>query len=381
MQPKLKKFIKDQDLDALLFIGDSFCESDMYYLSRFFSFDRFAILASDKIVLLVSSLEQGRAVLESCADVVASTSEYGIHEKLKASERPEEAYLLALLEFLRDQEVSRIGVPRRFPAGFFYSLSKEFSIRIVESPVSNWREIKCQEEIDAIRSVQRSCELAMRSAVKLISKSKIINEKLYLGGKPLTSEKVRGAIEVALLREGCEAVDTIVAGGASAANPHARGSGALPAGGPIVIDIFPRSRSTRYFADMTRTVTKGEPDLKLIEIYQAVLEAQTAALSMLQAGADGREVHAKVCQVFDNYGFYERDKSGFIHSTGHGIGLEIHELPSISEAGSILKSGSVVTVEPGLYYPDIGGVRLEDLAVIRKGGCENLTEFEKRFVL
>jgi Xaa-Pro aminopeptidase len=380
MRTRLKKYLEEQNLDGLLLIGDSISEPDMYYLSRFSAVDRFTIMATENVTMLVSSMELGRAVQESCSDIVVSTSQYGIKEKLKAMGKPGEAYTAVLAEFLRDQGVHRIGVSRRFPVGIFSSLSREFQISIVESPFDGWREVKTDKEIEAIRTVQRACEKAMRLAIDLISRSKPKGEKLYSDGRPLTSEKVRSAIEIALLEDGCDAVDTIVAGGTDAENPHARGNGPLPANSPIVVDIFPKSKSSRYFADMTRTVVKGEPSPNVVDIYDAVLEAQNAGIKAVRAGVDGKEVHSRVCQVFGNYGYPEVEGRGFIHSTGHGVGLEIHERPSLNEAGGLLQSNSVVTIEPGLYYP-IGGVRLEDLVIVRPDGCENLTRFERRLVL
>jgi Xaa-Pro aminopeptidase len=381
MQTKLKKYLEEQNLDGLLLIGDSICDPDMYYLTRFSAVDRFTVLAADRVTMLVSSMELGRAMHESCADQVISTTEYGIKEKLKASGKPGEAYTAALIEFLSDLGVRRIGVPQRFPAGIFTTLSKKFQVSIVESPVSKWREVKSDREIEAIRVVQKACEKAMRLAIDSISRSRPKGEYLYADSNPLTSEKVRSSIEISLLDDGCDAIDTIVAGGTAAANPHARGDGPLPANSPIVIDIFPRSKSSRYFADMTRTVLRGEASPEVADIYDSVVAAQNAGIDAVRAGIDGKEVHSRVSQVFKDRGYPEGDNSGFIHSTGHGVGLEIHERPSLSEAGEVLQAGSVVTVEPGLYYPDLGGVRLEDLVVVRSEGCDNLTEFERRLVV
>jgi Xaa-Pro aminopeptidase len=176
-------------------------------------------------------------------------------------------------------------------------------------------------------------------------------------------------------------MDTIIAGGLQAADPHARGTGPLAANAPIVIDIFPRSKSSRYFADMTRTVLKGEAALEVKEIYEAVCLAQAEGLRAVRAGASGKEVHSRVSEVFRDQGYPETEGQGFTHSTGHGVGLDVHEKPSLSEAGETLEINHVVTVEPGLYYPDIGGVRMEDLLVVKKNRSENLTHFEKKLVL
>ncbi|MCX6677171.1 MAG: Xaa-Pro peptidase family protein [Methanothrix sp.] len=374
-------FLSRHNLDGFLFVGDSICDSDMYYLTHFLSGDRFAFLAQEKTTLLVSSMETGRALKESTADECLSTSQYRIMEKLKRGDKPEEAYCLVLVEFLQGHGIRRLGVPFRFPAGIYQPLLQDFEVLVLESPASRCREIKRQEELDAIACAQRACERAMRQAVLLIGSSKPRGELLYRDGQPLTSEKVRAAIDVSLLEDGCEAMDTIVAGGPQAAAPHARGTGPLAANAPIVIDIFPRSKSSRYFADMTRTVLKGEAAPEVKDIYEAVRLAQAAGLLAIRAGVSGKEVHSRVSQVFLDLGYPEREGRGFTHSTGHGVGLDVHEKPSLSETGEVLQVNHVVTVEPGLYYPEMGGVRLEDLVVVKEKGSENLTHFERQLVL
>ncbi|MDD1752364.1 MAG: Xaa-Pro peptidase family protein, partial [Methanotrichaceae archaeon] len=309
------------------------------------------------------------------------TTHYGIMNKLKASGKPEEAFRLVLIEFLQDHGIKRVGVPYRFPSGIYRDLLDDFEILIVESPVSKWRAIKSQTEIEAISCVQKACQYAMQLAIELISKSKPNGEQLRRKDEPLTSEQVRGVIEMALLERGCDAVDTIVAGGLQAVNPHTKGNGPLPANEPIVIDIFPRSKCSKYFGDMTRTVVRGEASAEVMDLYKSVLDAQLIGLNAIKAGISGKEVHSRVCQVFNDYGYAEREGKGFTHSTGHGVGLSIHERPSLNETGEILEVNNVVTVEPGLYYPDIGGVRLEDLVIITANGCDNLTNFEKRLMV
>ncbi|HII06806.1 MAG TPA: aminopeptidase P family protein [Methanotrichaceae archaeon] len=375
------RFLSDHELDGFLLLGDSLCNLDIYYLSRFLAPDRFALLAASSISILVSSMEQGRAKKESDAGEVVSTSDYDVMAKLARFNRPEDAYIEVLKEFLQDRNIKRLGVPGDFPVRVYQGLEADFDISVLDSPVSEWRKVKTIEEIEAIKSSQRACEEAMRVAIEMISNTRPSGEFLIFEGEPLTSEKVKSAIDVSLLERGCEAQDTIVAGGANAADPHCSGTGPLPANSPIVIDIFPRSKGSRYFADMTRTVLRGEADPEIVEIYQAVLEAQDAGIAAVRAGTTGKEVHAKVCEVFEERGYVEREGRGFIHSTGHGVGLEIHEMPSLSEVGKTLEEGNVVTVEPGLYYPNLNGVRLEDLVVVRKGGCDNLTNLEKRFIL
>ncbi len=376
----ISDFLVKQGLDGFLLLGDSLCNLDLYYLSSFFAPDRFALLASDSLSILVSGMEKSRATKESGANV-ESTSDYGIMEKLKLFEKPEDAYVAVLKEFLQNHNVKRLGISGDFPVKMYQRLAEEFALKITESPVSGWRAVKSSVEIEAIRRSQRACESAMKAAIDVIGRSQPKGELLLFDGTPLTSEKVKFAIDVALLEMGCEATDTIVTGGKDAADPHCNGSGPLPSNAPIVIDIFPRSKTSRYFADMTRTVLRGEADPDVVDLYDAVLEAQNAGLKAVKAGTTGKEVHARVCDVFKESGYPEREERGFIHSTGHGVGLEIHERPSLSEVGGILECGNVVTVEPGLYYPELAGVRLEDLVVVTSSGCDNLTKLEKRLIL
>jgi Xaa-Pro aminopeptidase len=201
---------------------------------------------------------------------------------------------------------------------------------------------------------------------------------------------LRTEIDVELLKLGCAAEGTITAGGAQAADPHERGHGPLKTGESIILDIFPVDKTSRYYSDMTRTFVKGEPGEELQKMYDAVLESQEAALAMIRAGVNGRDVHKKVSDILHEAGYEtlvhdqkpgEPLQRGFIHGTGHGVGLEIHEAPRVSIADEELISGDVVTIEPGLYYPEIGGVRIEDLVVVTEDGCRNLTEFPKEFRL
>ncbi|ABK15018.1 MAG: aminopeptidase P family protein [Methanothrix sp.] len=368
-------------VDGLLLVGDSVCDADIYYASRFLSSDRFAVLITDRIHLLVSSMERARASSESKADVVETTSDYSMKSRIEEFGSADKAYIKVLEEFVSKHGISHLGIPSNTPAGIYRSLTEQFETSLLDKPFEHIRAVKTPEEISAIAEVQEACESAMEVAVSLIKKSKPTGGILVFDGKPLTSERVRSAVELRLAELGCETLDTIVCGGLMSSSPHSRGSGLLPADMPIVIDIFPRSKSSRYFADMTRTVVRGEPSVEIVEMYQAVKIAQEAGLKCIKEGVSGADVHGAVCRTFDDFGYTEREECGFIHSTGHGVGLSIHERPSLSEHGGTLRSGNVVTVEPGLYYPDIGGVRLEDLVVVRENGCENLTAFEKELVI
>src|SRR2546425_11186125 len=150
---------------------------------------------------------------------------------------------------------------------------------------------------------------------------------------------------------------------------------------PIVMDVFPRNTTTRYFADMSRTVVKGRPTLEMKRLFDTVLVAQEKATASVRAAADGQTTHSEVVRRFEQAGYktglLNGRMQGFFHGTGQGVGIDIHEMPRISKPGSRLQTGHVVTVEPGLYYPGIGAARIEDMVLVTDDGCRNLTNFPK----
>ncbi|MFH1572319.1 MAG: Xaa-Pro peptidase family protein, partial [Gemmatimonadota bacterium] len=220
---------------------------------------------------------------------------------------------------------------------------------------------------------------AMAAAAEALRRAAVRGGALFLDGEPLTSERLRRRLHRVLLEADCTGQHTIVAGGEQACDPHDEGHGPLRAGEPIIVDIFPRAAASGYYGDITRTFVRGPVPPPVRRLWDAVREAQATALGGIRAGASGRDLHAQVEAVFTGRGYATGEANGhmqgFFHGTGHGVGLEIHEAPSIGKAGTRLEPGHAVTVEPGLYYPGVGGVRLEDLVLVRDGGCHNLTTF------
>lgn len=204
---------------------------------------------------------------------------------------------------------------------------------------------------------------------------------LYLDGELLTAEALKKIMHVTLMERECVAQHTIVAPGLQGVDPHHSGNGPIRANESIVIDLFPRSERSRYFADMSRTVVKGKASPKLRAMYRAVLNAQECGMELIRDGADGSAIHTKVNAVLEKEGFTTGmvggRMQGFFHGTGHGVGLDIHEPPRINKTGAVLRTGYVVTVEPGLYYLDTGAIRIEDLVVVTGAGYRNLTNFPK----
>ncbi len=375
------------EADAFLMVSESEHNADMYYATGFLAYDSFIYLNSKCEKILVPDMELGRAKKESRIRDALPTSRYGIMEKIRKLKDGDAAYCEMITEFLRSENIRRIAVPYNFPVQLAdCARSAGFEIIPIKSPFREMREVKKEHEIAAIENAQRAGEKVLAEGISAIKNAEVRNGVLWQEKTPLTAEDVRAVIERSLLGEGCEAPDIIIACGKGSCDPHWRGEGELLADEPIVIDMVPRSKKERYYSDMTRTVARGTPDEKLKDMYSAVLDSQSAAIKNIKAGVTGSEIHGIVCDVLEERG-YETGKGktgelteGFIHSTGHGVGLDIHEGPSLGESGKELKAGSVVTVEPGLYYKNTGGVRLEDVVVVTADGCKNLTMFEKNLV-
>ncbi|WP_094227119.1 M24 family metallopeptidase [Methanolobus psychrotolerans] len=371
--------------DVYLMVGNS-NNADIYYATRFFASDEFAYFHTKGAAetILVSDMEKGRAEIESRVSDIRTLQDCDYRSKVKERQDPFLAYCDCLAHILQKEGARRVAVPRDFPYYIAQTLKEEgFSIEAIKSPFAQLRSRKDPIEIKTIKKVQDACNTAMKAAVEMVRKSEDVEGTLNYHGFALTSEIIRKEIDITLLEHGCEAESTIVAGGTGSANPHWVGTGLLKANEPIVIDIFPRSKRERYYADMSRTVLKGEPSEKLADMYEAVLAAQEIAIEMVKPGVKCSEIHNKVCDVFKEKGYdtiREGSNVGFIHSTGHGVGLEIHELPFVGNSEVALEEGNVITIEPGLYYPDVGGIRLEDMVLVTSDGFENLTEMEKRFV-
>jgi Xaa-Pro aminopeptidase len=383
----LDAFLEDAGVDGYLIDADS-QNSDQYYLSGFDAPDPFVTLYDGSVHLLFArSLEYGRAKKEARAESVERDVDYG-YADLAEEYGPGEARDRVLAAFLDAHDVESVAAPPRFPLRTADGL-REQGVAVTadeDGVVTEIRATKTEEEVDHVRAAQRANEAAMARAEDLIADAAVEGGRLVRDGEALTSERVKEAIEVELLRHGCALDETIVACGADAADPHDRGSGPLSAGEPIIVDIFPQSKATKYHADMTRTFCKGEPDETVRAWYDLTAEAKAAALDALEPGATGADVHDAVCDVYEAAGHPtlrsdETAETGFIHSTGHGVGLDVHELPRLSPGGAELRPGHVVTVEPGLYDPAVGGVRIEDIVVVTEDGYENLTTYDERLVV
>lgn len=390
MEPDLSRlddYLDEKGVDGYLVEADG-DDSDQRYLSGFTAPDPFLTLYTGETHLLVSSLEYGRARREARADTVERTVDYDAKEKIEEYGENEGGHRV-LAEFLAAHDAEVVAAPSAFPLGTADGIRTQ-GVEVTaddDGVVERIRATKLSEEVDHIREAQRANEASMRTAERLIREADVADDgTLRHDGEALTSERVKEEIEVSLLRDGCSLDTTIVACGADAADPHDRGSGPLRADESIIVDIFPRSKETGYFADMTRTFVKGEPNETIREWYDLTRRAKEAALETVEPGVSGSEVHGAVCDIYEEAGCptLRNDpttETGFIHTTGHGVGLDIHEYPRISTAENELRPGHVVTIEPGLYDPDVGGVRIEDIIVVTEDGYENFTDYEESLVV
>lgn len=379
----------------LLLYGDSYRFPDIYHLTRFLAPDAFITLEHDgEIVMLMNSLEQGRAEKESRATRVRNVDELGQRDLSAQGVFGDDAAAKIIERALRERGLTKTLVPRYFPIAIADRLRAQGIDLEVASDLDARRRTKRPDELEALETTQRATEEAWAEGVAAIRRADIGTDRtLRLDGDVFTAERLRAIVEGALLARGCLAESTIVAPGKQAADPHMIGTGPLQAGQAIVMDIFPQDKRTRYFADMTRTVSRGEPSPEIRKMYEVVMRAQDAGIAALRPGITGREVHELVEDIIFEAGYdtlrpgQKRRADdpvvrGLIHGTGHGVGLEIHEAPSVGRAGTApLQPGDVVTVEPGLYDPDIGGVRLEDMLVITEDGSRNLTRAPRQLVI
>lgn len=364
-----------------LLYADSERSADLLYFGSFHAPDAFiACELKGKKVALLNALEFGRGKKESSFDHVYAVEEWHLKAKKRWTDRA--IGTAEIIETLASaHRCKRFVIPDDFPAGLAARLhTLGLELIVAENSLFPERELKSRVEAAHIKEGNRCAALGIAAAEKALRKSKIKNGFLELSGEKLTSQKLKFLIEVACLEAGALSMNTIAAGGDQACDPHCTGSGPLRANELIIVDVFPRVQSTGYHGDMTRTFLKGKANDNQRALVDAVATAQSGAIAAIKDGVSGRNIHLGVVQFFEGRGFKtertEAGSRGFFHGTGHGLGLAIHELPRLSGAvESLLQQDAVVTVEPGLYYPGLGGCRIEDVVQVQKRGCRMLSDY------
>ena len=369
-----------------LLYADTERSADALYFGRVGVPDAFiAFGLKGRKYAVVSALEFGRVRRDSAFDVVLPLEAY--LQKARQGHPGRKVGAAEVIPILAQEfRQSRFTVPDDFPAALFQKLRRRgLDLAVADGPLFPAREIKTPAEAAAIREGNRASAAGIAAAEKVLRASRVRGRRLSHRGQPLTSEALRFAIEVACLGAGATSANTIAAGGQQACDPHERGSGPLRAHELIIVDVFPRVNATGYHGDMTRTFLRGRASEVQRALVAAVHDAQRAALKAIRAGVNGRTVHGRVVDLFTARGYETKTTPkgavGFFHGTGHGLGLDIHETPRVSSVDYVLKEGSVVTVEPGLYYPAIGGCRIEDVVQVTASGCRMLSKYHYNWEL
>jgi Xaa-Pro aminopeptidase len=372
---------KGKDKATLLIVAASETDPDMLYATKFFAPDPFIFLQKNgKRTLVLSDLEIDRGRKQAKADEFVMFSQLERETQGKSKKAP--PYEKVLAHFLRKRGIRSAIVPSNFALGYAQELTAN-KIRVRATNGLFWpeREAKFEKEIEMIGRALRITETGLKRAIEVLKASKPgARKRLRWSGKTLTSEMLRAEIDSTILRAGGIPTGTIVAGGDQACDPHERGFGPLYANSLIVLDVFPRAAKTGYFGDMTRTVLRGRASEDQRKLWETVKAGQALALKKIKAGVDGMAIHKAIQKFFAERGFPTEVRKGrrvgFFHGTGHGLGLEIHEHPRLQKV--VLKDRQVLTVEPGLYYPGLGGARQEDVVVVTKSGCRVLSRFPKQ---
>jgi Xaa-Pro aminopeptidase len=364
--------------EALLLVAASEGDSNMLYAVGFFVPDPFIFFQhKKKKYVVMSDLELDRAKRQATVDQVLSLSD--CQRKLrKAGGTPSMIGILQLL--FRERGIRSLRVPANFSALLADQLrDKGFNLKITPDPFFPEREIKRNQEVRDITESLHVAKLGLDAGIRMLKKTKIGHDGyIYLNGSKLTSEMLKTAVNTTIMAQGWLPSHTIISSGNQCVDPHHEGTGPIKANTSIIFDIFPRSQKTGYFGDLSRTVVRGRASGKLKKIYATVQAGQKIGFDLIRDGLNGKEVHQKILDLFAGEGFptgqIKGRMQGFFHGTGHGLGLDIHEAPRIAPVDATLKSGHVVTVEPGLYYLGIGGVRLEDVVLVTDKGNKNLTD-------
>jgi Xaa-Pro aminopeptidase len=334
---------------------------------------------------VVSSLERARVAAVGGGLEVHAVEEFGHDELLLGGSDRSEALLEVTARACRMFGLERAAVPSDFPLEVADRLRADgIALTVDREQFEARRRVKSGAELDGIRRAQVAAEAGMRAARGLLRQAEPNGAGLVAGGEPLTCERVKDAIRDAVARAGANAGDVlIVSHGEQTASGHESGSGPIQAGEPVIIDLWPRDPASACFADMTRTFVVGEAPAELRRYHELTREALARSLAAVRPGVAAREVFRISCEPYEQAGLPtllskapgQVLEEGYFHSLGHGVGLEVHEAPTLGRAPDLLVAGDVVTLEPGCYRPGFGGCRLEDLVLVTEDGAELLTDF------
>ncbi|MEA2682520.1 MAG: Xaa-Pro aminopeptidase [Chloroflexota bacterium] len=369
---------------ATLIFGDTLRHPNILWRTKFQAPDPVIYVElGHQRILLVGSMEVGRARKEASVSEVRAFDDPAWRQRM-ASAGEYDAHAATIAATLNELGTDRAMVEPDFPIALARALeTHDVLVEVDDDMFRQERRRKSPEEQEAIARTQAAAVSSMRAARAMLAEAEVRDGKLWHNGEPLTSDRVIGVIEADLLRNNCSTEDTIVAAGPGAADPHTAKTGHLDANTGVIIDIYPTSKGTRYFGDMTRTYVVGEPTEAWLRMYEAVKTAHAEALAKVRAGVSSRAVHRAACQALYDAGFsttaeglHREGVANMNHGTGHGLGLMVHEPPRINDYEGELREGDVVTIEPGLYSVDDGSVRIENTVIVTADGYRELTDID-----
>ncbi len=373
----------------LLLYGDTVREPALRHELPLAIIDPLLLAERDgQVSVLTSTLERDR-IARARPDVqLLDFDDFGFRALLDRGRSFDEAARETAVAAVRELGIERAVVPGDFPLALGDALrAAGVTLHLDDEAVAARRRRKTPAQLDGIRTAQRAAEAGMAAARALLAQAEPGDGgRLVLDGAPLLAEDVRRAIRRACAEHGAQCPPDVMVGSVWQGYGHEPGYGPLPAGLPIVIDLWPQHESSSCWADMTRTFVVGEPTddaaKTIAERERLVRIALEDARTAIRPGVTGRELHEATCALFEAAGYATQrtagadQTEGFQFSLGHGVGLEVHEAPSLGLAGrEPLMAGDVVALEPGLYDRTIGGVRFEDLVLVTPTGSETLTRF------
>jgi Xaa-Pro aminopeptidase len=374
-------------MTGLLIHADSVTDADMFVATGVAAGDPFTYLEENgRRIIVTNVLEVDMVRRDSTATDVWLTDEFNLRELVREGMPGDQATMEGVRRAVERAGLSEVRVPPRFPLAVAdYLREKGVTVTPDRDAFELRRRAKTPRQLEGMRAAQRATEAAFAASRELLGGSSPGPDGvLQNGGEPVTCERIRALIVETLREHGCEGEPPLVGAGPNGAMAHDLGYGPVHASEPIIIDIFPRHSESRYCADMTRTFCFGEPPELLVKMHDVILEALLRSTEAIRPGVSGRAVWEVSCDVIEAGGFRtvrgvgpgETLTEDFFHGLGHGVGVEVHEAPNLGLSGAAeLRPGDVVTVEPGVYRRDFGGVRLEDLVHVTEDGHEVLTDF------
>jgi Xaa-Pro aminopeptidase len=370
---------------SLLIYADSFRSADLRHAVPLGVPDPFLYAEENgSRHVFVSSMEAARVRELGLFDVHVP-EELGSDELMASGIDRRELDAQLALRAVGSLGLKRASVPADFPVWLADRLRADgIELDVDQELFDDRRRAKTEAQLAGMRKAQRAAEAAMDTCRELLRRAEIRGDELLLDGEQLTVERVKADMSVVFAAHDTTADEYIVAPGAQGAVGHDMGSGPIRPNTPLVVDIFPRDNASAVYTDMTRTFVVGDVPEDVREWHRLCKEALDAAVADIRAGVEARSVFDHTCDIFEAAGEpTQRTKKpgealadGFFHGLGHGVGLEVHEEPSMGRlANKTLVAGDVVTVEPGLYRAGYGGVRLEDIVLVTDDGAEVITDY------